>query len=148
MCLIIDNNVVQRILLQTNDLAFKDVRQALFSSGGFVVRMVYGGKLSQEYQSNHEVMKIVNALDQAGRARKIDDTALDNETQIVETLGLCKSDDPHVIALARVARVGLLCSEDAKLMQDFKNKSLIVQPRGKVYSKASHKPLLRKYCKD
>ncbi len=62
----------------------------------------------------------------------------------------CKSDDPHVLALAQVSGARLLYSNDKNLQRDFKNKKLIDQPRGKVYStisgdgklQKSHKKLL------
>ena len=47
--------------------------------------------------------------------------------------GAVKSDDPHIIALAQVSGARLLYSNDKSLQQDFKNKDLINNPRGKVY---------------
>ena len=55
------------------------------------------------------------------------------ETRL-EKKGLCISDDPHVIALARISGARLLCSNDKDLQQDFGTKNLIDRPRGKVYS--------------
>lgn len=63
--------------------------------------------------------------------------------------GMCQSDDTHIIALAQISGARLLFSNDKALHQDFKNKELINNPRGKVYStlrgsdfRASHKNLL------
>ena len=53
-----------------------------------------------------------------------------------------RSDDPHVLALARTAGVRLLYTGDRDLMADFKNKELIDRPRGRVYTGAANAPLL------
>ncbi len=46
----------------------------------------------------------------------------------------CRSNDTHVIALAQISGARLLYSNDMALHKDFRNKSLIDKPRGKVYS--------------
>ena len=53
-----------------------------------------------------------------------------------------RSDDPHVLALAREAKVRLLHTGDADLTADFKNRKFIDRPRGKVYSSAANARLL------
>ena len=53
-----------------------------------------------------------------------------------------RSDDPHVLALARATGVRLLYTGDGDLVDDFKDKRFIDQPRGKVYSRASNANLL------
>lgn len=45
-----------------------------------------------------------------------------------------QSNDIHIIALARVSGARLLFSNDTALHKDFRNKDLIDQPRGKVFS--------------
>lgn len=55
--------------------------------------------------------------------------------------GTIKSNDGHIIALAKVSGVNVLVSLDEDLHKDFKNKKLI--KGGKVYQKANHKCLLR-----
>ena len=48
--------------------------------------------------------------------------------------GSCRSNDTHVIALARIGGARLLYSKDLALHQDFRNKQLIDDPRGQIYS--------------
>ena len=66
-----------------------------------------------------------------------------------------KSDDPHVIALAQVSGARLLYTNDEDLQKDFRNKNLINNPAGKIYSteaennpnkefRYSHSKLLRR----
>ena len=65
-------------------------------------------------------------------------------TEELKKAGVCQSDDAHVIALAQVSNARLLYTRDRNLQQDFKNKGLLDNPRGKIYSAPSHKHLLRK----
>ena len=58
-----------------------------------------------------------------------------------ELKGQIKSNDPHIIALAMVADVKVLVSEDKTLHKDFKNPRLV---GGRVYQTKSHSRLLRK----
>ena len=58
-----------------------------------------------------------------------------------------RSDDPHVLALARVSGVRLLYRADKDLIADFKDKRFIDNPRGRVYSSAANASLLaRSVC--
>ena len=147
MCLIVDMNVAHKILLAESDADFKDVHASLFGNKGTISKLVYGGELLREYNKNNAVRRQIALLDTAGRARKISDEQVDEESGNVSRSGLCVSDDPHIIALARVRSVRLLCSHDQNLHQDFTNKTLLDHPRGKVYQNSTHKDLLRQFCK-
>ena len=57
-----------------------------------------------------------------------------------ELTGKIKSDDAHIIALAIVAGVKVLVSNDNKLIRDFKEHI----SQGKVYKTESHRHLLTK----
>ena len=48
--------------------------------------------------------------------------------------GAYVSNDAHVIALAQVSGARLLYSNDSDLQDDFKDKSLIDSPRGRIYT--------------
>ena len=147
MCLIVDVNVAKEVFSVTDEPDFADVRRALFSSKSPVVKIVYGGLLREEYLRLDDVRRALVVLDRAGRVRAIPDAEVEAEIARVETLGLCVSNDTHVVALARVAEVRLLCSRDQALHADFTNADLINSPRGKVYQSASHKHLIRQFCR-
>ena len=66
-------------------------------------------------------------------AQKVQEKADELEDRI-------ESDDPHIIALAIIAEVKVLVSNDRRLHEDFKNRSLV---GGKVYQTKSHSRLLR-----
>jgi len=147
MCLIVDVNVAREVFSAPDEPDFADVRKALFSSKPPVVKIVYGGRLREEYLRLEDVRRALVVLDRAGRLRAIPDAEVGAETASVEALGLCVSNDTHIIALARVAGVRLLCSRDQALHTDFSNKKLVDGPRGKVYQNASHKHLIRQFCR-
>ena len=64
------------------------------------------------------------------------DQEIDNETRALETVASCRSNDPHVIALAQISGARFLCSDNQALQQDFKDRTLIGNPGGTVYSTA------------
>jgi len=142
MCLIIDANVVHKIFPEpTAD--FAPVHKAVV---GGRARIVYGGELTREYQQMRHFHRLLLRLDQQGGARQVADSEVDAETARLHDAGLCASDDQHIVALARVSRVRLLCSEDDALTTDFRNPALLSHPRGSVYRRASHAHLIRRHC--
>jgi len=143
--MIVDANVAPKVLLPIGDTDFKHVQERLFAMHGLTATLVYGGHLKVEYEKMQSIWPFLRRLDQMGRVRIIDSGLVDAEQEQVLALGLCRSDDPHIIALARVSDVRLLCSDDADLAADFTNISLI-EPRGKVYKKASHRHLIAEFC--
>ena len=85
----------------------------------------------------------IKSLNQAGRAIKVDNEKINKEEKNVVKMKLCRSNDIHVIALARVSNVRLLCTNDDNLIADFKNTKLISSPKGKIYKSQEHKSLLK-----
>ncbi len=142
MPLIIDNDVIGKVFIQNND-DYLPVKNALINYRNI---MVYGGKLLREYILSLKIRRILIRYDQSGRARKYSDTDTDKETIIIKKLQLCKSNDEHIIALARISRARVLCSGDKDLHADFKNKYLIDSPRGKIYQNLKHLDVLKDDC--
>ena len=64
----------------------------------------------------------------------VDEGELEVRTERVVDRGGYTSDDPHLLALAQVSGARLLYSNDSDLQDDFKNRRLIDNPRGRVYS--------------
>jgi hypothetical protein len=146
MCVIIDANVAPRVLLSNNDPDFRAVFKALFSDRRPIAKVVYGGKNATELQHNGAIRRILAELDRAGRASEVSNSDIEIELAQVEMSGLCVSDDPHIIALARAGNVRLVCTKDKDLQRDVTNKQLLDKPRGRVYQYASHRTLLVRFC--
>jgi hypothetical protein len=143
MCLIIDANMICGVLSAQPTADCKPLKEALFRKKAAAV---YGGELTREYSALTRFRGFLIELDRIGSLRKINDAEVEAETTKVSEEGLCLSDDQHIIALARVAKVRLLCSHDQNLHADFTNR-LILQPRGSVYQRSSHVHLIRRHCK-
>lgn len=138
MCLIVDANLCSVLFKKTSDTQYQELRETIFANR---VTLIYGGKLTVEY-FKAGVLPVIALLSQSGKARKVDDELIGAQLKKIENK--CSSNDEHVIALARADRkhAHLLCSNDKALCDDFKNKSLIDLPRGKIYSPTRHKASL------
>jgi hypothetical protein len=139
VCIIVDTSLasqVFRAIPHPDFVAVFDWLHAPTSSG----RMVVGGKLVKELEGRADSRRYLRELVRAGRALVFPGPLVDSQEK--ELTGRCRSDDPHVIALARLSGARTLCSADHDLQADFKNKALIDKPRGRVYSNDGHKHLL------
>ena len=115
-------------------------------------RLVAGGLLMSELERSSPGFKAWSS--QAQRSGKLlveNADEVENKTAALSEAGACKSNDHHVIALAQVSGARLLYSNDRALQDDFRDKSLIDSPRGRVYStlgtsgfSRSHRNLLRR----
>jgi hypothetical protein len=141
MCLIVDVNAVH--LLIQGDHGHEPVNAALAKKHTFVS---YGGHLAEEYAKSRQIVAWINELRRSGTAVLVPSAAVNKEQDTVERSGLCQSNDPHIIALARVGKARLLCSSDTGLHADFTNPQLLSSPQGRVYQKPSHAHLLRGSC--
>jgi hypothetical protein len=130
VCIIVDANLASLVFAAPTRPDFEPIIRWIDEGDG---KLVVGGR------NGHELNKVSAA---ARRIREWD-ALVDSETNRVKSLGICVSDDQHVIALARVASVRLVCSGDGDLHTDVKNKDLLDKPRGQVYQNASHSSLLR-----
>lgn len=144
MSLIIDANCANAAFSEPAHTDYAPLIKALAEGRA---KLVVGGKLRKEYSRLGPVRRMFRALNQAGRALSIADEQVDaEEAKVVADFEL-ESDDPHILALARVSRSRLLCSRDQALHTDFTNPTIINRPRGSIYQDASHEPLIRKRCK-
>ena len=141
MLLIIDVNCISKVLCDAPSQDFLPILNSLMEGKR---RIVIGGKkLENELKKVSSVLVFLKNLDQAGRVLVLLDNRVDLEEKYVENSFNIKSDDPHILALARVSGARLLCSFDKFLHKDFCNKSILDKPRGRVYQSVKHEKLLR-----
>jgi len=146
MCLIIDANWIREAFFDPSHPNLSDLHKRLTGSDADPVTLVYGGHLLTEYLRIPPVAAFLKVLTRRGRTKLISSNLVDTEQVIVEAIPSLKSDDPHVLALARVSGVRLLCSNDRDLIEDFTSRQFIEKPRGKVYREIAHAHLLDRYC--
>lgn len=144
MCLIVDVNVAHSVFCCSNDPVFGVVRDALYDTNPKrAVHMVSGGRLQNELCNNGVIAECLQELDRAGRLTQLAEQEVDREADRLQQSGQLRSNDSHIIALARLSNARVLCSNDIALREDFKDKALINNPGGKVFSSPKHVHLLK-----
>lgn len=132
MCAIIDANVVHEVFGKNSPEAGKEFLYWVNRGRG---TLVAGGKLLNELENaSGDFKKWALQAKISGKIRFIEKDQVNVQEQGLRHTSVCSSNDSHIIALAQVSGARLLYSNDRKLQQDFKNKGLIDNPRGKVYS--------------
>ena len=148
MCAILDANTVGEVFPPNQPPAGKAFFEWLRAGAG---RLVVGGKLGLELaQASPGFRRWAQQARRSGAMRIADNGEVNARTREVEREGAYVSDDPHILALAQVSGARLLYSNDGDLQRDFRNKALIDNPRGSVYStlksknfSSSHRALLQ-----
>jgi hypothetical protein len=102
-----------------------------------------GGRLTEEL-ADTKLYSLLKQLRLAGRLLSLDKKEIEREELKIEKLLV--SNDGHIIAIARICGCRLLFSNDKDLHIDFRNKTLIDTPRGKIYQDSSHSHLLDEAC--
>lgn len=129
MCAIVDANRWHEVFSPKRTAAGAAFHKWLSSKRGFAV---LGGKLKREIASGMERMRQVQGLVHNGMVVQAPDAEVDDETERIERSGGFASDDPHILALAKVSGARLLYTNDRDLQDDFKNAGFVVD--GKIYS--------------
>ena len=130
MCAIVDASVRDQVFGEKRPEAGKFFFDWL-NRGMGNPKLVIGGKLLQELKGSGNFESWLQAAQLAGRTRIVPDKEVDNATKELENLNICKSNDQHVLALARVSGARLLFANDGDLQQDFKNRQIV---GGMIYS--------------
>ena len=134
MCLILDTNRYSDFLNPQNQ-DMEPVRQWMRKKSGKIA-FAHTEKLYRELK-NHHKMHIRFQEDRAnGRVKLFDAQEVE---EMKANLPELKSNDPDIIALAKVSNVKLLVSADSDLHADFKS---IV--KGRVYQTRHHRHFLQR----
>ena len=97
-----------------------------------------GGELLRELSGYSKFAQWLYEVRRTERVRIILDEEVDSETDALREMDVCRSDDEHILALARVGGVRLLFTNDADLQADFNDSAIINHPRGKIYTTLVH----------
>lgn len=143
MNIIIDSNIASSVLLEKHKNLFEYLRKKI--DDGFC-KIVYGGKLRDEYWNSNSIRKLILRYDQSGKACAYNSSKIKTLARVLRKEKTCKSNDEHIISLAIVSGARLLCTKDKDLHSDFKNKKLIDKPRGRIYQHTGHNRTLDYYC--
>ena len=131
MCLILDTNKYGDFLNPDN-ADMQPVRKWLDGRGkiAYSPTQKFESELTKQMRSQFDLYRDV------GKMKLVNESTVQG---VQNNLTNLKSDDPHIIALAIVAKVKLLVSGDKDLHDDFKDHPSI---KGKVYQNQDHEKLL------
>ena len=149
MCAIVDNNVRDQVFGEDSDSpAGKFFLEWLSAGRG---KLVVGGELLRELRGYGDFNRWLRTALTRNIALAIDDNEVDFETQAIRDQRVCRSDDEHVVALARVSGARLLFTNDRALQDDFRNIRIVPGTRGRIYTtveftdvRRTHRNLLRR----
>ena len=149
MCAIVDASVINEMFGSRPLEAGQKFLEWINAGRG---RLVIGGTLLKELCQPRSAREWMQQAILSGRVKIEDEQRVVARMTNLMNEGLCKSNDPHVLALAQISGARLLYSNDGDLQQDFTNRTLVDRPRGKIYTTRmgrrvfgnSHKALLRR----
>ena len=138
MCVILDVNSIGKFNEPTDE-DMKPVWNWLERQNG---KIAYANtkKFEEEWERGG-VTCLIKLLRQSGQLKEIPSQEVEAKEVELNRTGAIRSNDPHIIALAIIANVKVLVSNDRRLHEDFKNRNLV---GGSVYQTKSHSRLLRK----
>ena len=144
MCIIIDTNKMPAFLNDPSSEDMEPIHTWLSKRGGSFVYTTYGA-YGEELKT---VKDRLSVYVRNGHAHLVDKSKIIPEENKLQTIKIHKSNDIHILALGRASGARLLYTSDRDLIDDFKKREIINQPRGNIYSSAKNKDLLKKdLCK-
>ena len=130
MCAIVDANVAGEVF-EGSSAAGSEFFGWLNNGLG---RLVVSGKLLEELERGSPgFRKWARTATLFGRMTTLNRNDVEERTREIENEALHSSNDPHVLAVAQLGRARLLFTNDQALGRDFRSKSLIDKPRGRIY---------------
>lgn len=135
MCIILDTNLYRDFINENNE-DMKPVRVWMNHKGG---KIAYSpvGKIKQELESYPKMKEKFEIYNEAGKLKVFPKEKVEREKKRLKGL---TSDDPDIIALAKISNVKVLATKDKKLHTDFKE----IIDKGKIYQNKDHEHLLEK----
>ena len=141
MCIIIDTNKMPAFLKSPLSEDMKPIHTWLSKRGGSFVYTTYGtyGKELKDFEHK------LRSYYQSGQAKLYTEEQIAPEEKKVREINKHKSNDVHILALARASGARLLCTGDKKLITDFTNTKIILpKPKGKIYPRTKRRDFLKK----
>ena len=147
MCAIVDANVAGEVFGDNPSQAGQFFLDWLNTKG----RLVVGGDLTRELTTHQHFVRWLRTAIRIGRAAEIPDVPVGTEAGGLRDGGSCKSNDWHILGLARVSGARLLFTNDQNLQDDFRNPQIVGGVRGRIFTtvqrkdvRPSHRNLLRR----
>ena len=139
MCIIVDANRLGNVLAEPADEDAAPIREWLNRKGGSIFYST-DGKFANELGKKSKIQ--LQNYSRAGKAKLFSASKFEQDLRDLQAQGGLRSNDPHILALARASGARLLYTGDQNLIKDFKDGRFIDNPRGKIYSGAANANLL------
>ena len=131
MCVIIDADARDEVFGNADSEAGAYMLEWLTSGPG---KLVIGGQLRRELTGSGEFTRWLRTAIRVGRVIDAGDSDVDAGAKALRRGSMCRSNDTHVLALARESKARLLFTNDRKLQEDFRDPRIIRTPRGHVFT--------------
>lgn len=133
MCAILDADVRDEVFGGARSPAGKAFHERITQRQ---FKLVVGGKLLDELKKSDGFRQWFSEAERVGRqaVQIISDSAVKEKQEELKSKYSLKSNDEHVLALAQISGARLLYTNDGRLQKDFRNPTLIKEPRGKIYT--------------
>ena len=136
MCAILDTDVAHEVFGSDRPEAGKKFFDWINKGNG---RLAIGGRLRAELNNISAFRTWARRAASYGRLIDTNDDTVNKRAEEIMAAHHFRSDDPHTLALAKISGARLLYSNDGDLRIDFRNRTLIDNPRGRLYSTKKYK---------
>ena len=136
MCIILDANCFSEYVNNKPDM--EPVKTWVEKEGGKIV-FSEEEQIKKEMKHHKGMFKLLNTYKNIGKVKMLPKNEIEVAIKKLNNEEGLKSNDKHLLALAKVGSITLIVTRDKYLQEDFKN----VVNNGKIYSKAKNKKLLQ-----
>lgn len=131
MCIIVDNSVRDIVFGEKMTVSGERLRNRINDQQR---KLVVGGKLVRELSEAESFRIWLVQAQLADLVLEFPDADVEARIELVKRDSKCRSNDEHVVALALLSGCRVLCANDRKLREDFRDPEIVSRPRGKLYS--------------
>lgn len=127
MCIrtVIDASAFRHLKEQTPKSAGHQLRNWIYRGDGIIMYSSKNTTYATELNRDHEVRALFRDYFQRGLARQVKEADVGAALAEIPDKPLRRSDDPHILALAKASHATVLFSCDNKLCLDFADKEII-----------------------
>ena len=124
MCVVAIVDADSFSVLTTRQGSGDDLFLSWISGRHGILAISNAGQYFAELRKNRAVMELIRRYDQGGQLRKISAVQLSVTDDQIAQKDL-RSNDSHILSLALASDAKILCSNDGKLRDDFKDKDIL-----------------------
>lgn len=145
MCIVIDTNNISRVF-NTSNIEHKNYEPVLnwiLKGKGKII--IGGTSFNNEIKKNYRFLVFLQELSKHNKVVSFKEIEVDKlESEIKELIPPSLDfDDPHIVALLKISKCRLICSEDKRAFEYFKSRKIFQGHTPKIYSGLKNQDLLK-----